>query len=412
VELEKEDFGAARSTLERAIAADAESWLPHGLLADAYLKQHNYEKASDEAQIALRKEKKGASAAQLVLGQALINLGRDREGIEALQEFLHDSPGSPTALQVRNLIDEVVRRPAVRSTTENPSGIAASVSGVEPLLAVAQPTLVMKAWKPPGIDELKPSLAAGVMCPYEKVINESGDRVKQLVDNVARFAAIEDLLHQRLDEFGNPTRSENRKFNYVASISEPQAGVLLVDEYRADRMSLAGYPDQIASTGLAVLALVFHPHMRDNFEMKCEGLGDWRGQASWLVRFQQRDDKPANIHGYKVGNELYTVKLKGRAWITADNFQIVRIESELVTPLPEIKLLAEHQIVEYGPVPFLKRNTELWLPKSAEMYFDFRKHRFYRRHSFDHYMLFSVDADEKPNKRKAKANPAHDAPPH
>ena len=53
--------------------------------------------------------------------------------------------------------------------------------------------------------------------------------------------------------------------------------------------------------------------------------------------------------------------------------------------------------VEYGPVPFQKKNTLLWLPKSAEIYFDFRKHRYYRRHSFDHYMLFSTDTNEKTN---------------
>ena len=35
------------------------------------------------------------------------------------------------------------------------------------------------------------------------------------------------------------------------------------------------------------------------------------------------------------------------------------------------------------------------MTKSAEIYFDFRKHHYYRRHSFDHYMLYSVDTDEK-----------------
>ena len=85
--------------------------------------------------------------------------------------------------------------------------------------------------------------------------------------------------------FGIPVRTETRKFNYVASISEPQPGFLSVDEYRADKLSLTGYPDDIASTGFATLALVFHPDMRDSFEMSCEGLGDWHGQASWLVRF-------------------------------------------------------------------------------------------------------------------------------
>ena len=67
----------------------------------------------------------------------------------------------------------------------------------------------------------------------------------------------------------------------------------------------------------------------------------------------------------------------------------------MVRPMPEIQLLSEHQVVEYGPVPFEKSHTSLWLPKTAEIYVDFRKHKFYRRHSFDHYMLFSVDSSEK-----------------
>jgi hypothetical protein len=129
--------------------------------------------------------------------------------------------------------------------------------------------------------------------------------------------------------------------------------------------------------------------------MVCEGLGELRGQPTWLVHFKQREDRPAQMHDYRVGGELYSLKLKGRAWITADKFQIARIESELVSPVPQIRLAGEHQVVEYGPVPFTKRNVQLWLPQSAEIYLDFRRHRYYRKHSFDHYMLFAVDADEK-----------------
>ena len=227
-------------------------------------------------------------------------------------------------------------------------------------------------------------------------------RVQELVDDVARFAAVEDLFHQSLDNYGVPSRTETRKYNYVASISEPEPGYLAVDEYRADKMDYSGYPDGIASTGFAALALVFHPHMRDNFTMTCEGLGDWHGQATWLVHFQQREDRPNRMHSYKVGGQTFPVPLKGRAWITPDKFQIVRIEAEMVHPIPEILLASEHQVVEYGPVPFEKKNTTLWLPKSAEIYFDFRKHRYYRRHSFDHYMLYSVDTQEKRKEPQVK----------
>jgi tetratricopeptide (TPR) repeat protein len=402
LELERGDFGAARSALEQAVAVDAEYWLPHDLLADVYLKQQNYEKARDEAQLAIQKGNKAATPAQLVLGQALLNLQRDQQGLLALKTYLEDSPGSPVAPQVRDLIDEIEKRnPARSSDAENEQESTTASEGVDPLLALGEPTLAMKGWQPLGIDDTQLSVASGIDCPYEKVMDGSGERVKELVDDVARFSAVEDLLHQRLNSLGHPTRTETRKFNYVASISETDPGFLLVDEYRAAHLSLAGFPEQIASSGFAVLALVFHPRMRDTFEMKCEGLGDWHGQATWLVRFQQRDDRPNHLHAYKVGGNVYPVGLKGRAWITADNFQIVRIEAELVKPVPQIQLLAEHQIVEYGPIPFQKKNTVLWLPKSVEIYFDFRKHRFYRRHSFNHYMLFSVDTDEKRKEPKA-----------
>ena len=399
--LEQKDYPAARSALEKSVLADAEDWLPHNLLADAYLHEKNYPKARDEAQIAISKGKNVASAAQLVLGEAFLNLGNIEEGIRALTAFLEQSPQHPVAGQVRSLIAEV-QDAQVQDHASSPDSADDArqahtrLSGVDPLLALPAPSLSMKSWQPPGIDDVKLTLAAGVSCPAN-IIEETGKRVQQLVDDVTRFAAVEDLFHESLDVYGTPVRTQTRKYNYVASISEPQPGFLSVDEFRDDKTPLSGYPDHIATTGFITLALVFHPHMRDNFTMACEGLGDWRGQASWLVHFVQRDDRPNHMHSYKVGSEYHAVKMNGRAWITADKFQIVRIEAEMAKPMPEIQLLSEHQVVEYGPVPFLKKNTSLWLPKSAEIYFDFRKHLYYRRHSFDHYMLFSTETNEKRN---------------
>ena len=391
--LETKDYPRARSALEQAVLADAENWLPHDLLADAYLHEKNYGKARDEAAVAIAKGKSAAGPAQLVLGEALVNLGRSQEGINALNVFLQESPQHPVAGQVRSLIAELEQRSSDTAIAKEES--TPKLTGVDPLLALPAAKLSVKAWQPPGVDDIKLNVAPDVACPTEKVIQESGNRVEELVNDVTKFAAVEDLFHQALDEYGYPVRTETRKFNYVASITEPEPGFLAVDEYRADKLSLAGYPDNISSTGFASLALVFHPHMRDNFNMICEGLGDWHGQASWLVHFQQRDDRPNRMHSYKVGNQYHPVKLKGRAWITSDKFQIVRIEAEMVSPMPEIQLLSEHQVVDYGPVLFQKKNVSLWLPKSAEIYFEFRKHRYYRRHSFDHYMLYSVDSEEK-----------------
>ena len=397
--LQQEDYGRAVSNLEKAVLADSDYWVAHDLLGASYLKQQQYDKARDEAQLAISKGKGGATASQLVLGQALINLGQRQEGIQTLKDFVAAAPKNPSVPQVKALIARLEAEPVPAASTAKVSLPAAAVAGVDPLMAAAEPTFSVRPWQPPAIDQNKPSVAANVSCPAD-IAETTGRRVEEFVDDVSRIAAIEHLLHEQLDEMGDAITKETRTFNYVASFTESKQGSIAVDEYRQEHLGLADFPDQISSSGFATLALVFHPKMRDSFEMVCEGLGELRGQPTCLVHFKQREDRPAQMHDYRVGGDLYSLKLKGRAWITADKFQIVRIESELVSPVPKIRLAGEHQVVEYGPVPFTKKKVQLWLPQSAEIYLDFRRHRYYRKHSFDHYMLFAVDADEK---RKAPA---------
>jgi tetratricopeptide (TPR) repeat protein len=397
--LSQENYPAARSALEQAVLADAENWLPYNLLADSYLREKNYGKAVDEAQIAVMKGQRDgkniASPAQLVLGQALLGLGRNQEAIQAFDVFLKASPHSPMAYQVRTLVAEL-KKPELSSTSDgNAKASNVDPSRADPLAAVPAASLSNQSWRPPDIDDIKPILDPRVVCPAAQVLEESGKRVQELVQDLTRFAADEDLFHQSLDAFGFPTRTETRKYDYVAIVSEPKPGAVFIDEYREDKGPQEGYPDAIASTGFVSLALVFHPDMQKDFDFNCEGRTDWHGQTSWLVHFRQRHDRPNRMHSYSIRSQAYAVGLKGRAWITADKFQIAQIQADVVNPVPEIQLRSEHQTVQYGPVPFPKKGTTLWLPKTAEIYFDFREHRYYRRHSFDHYMLFSVDTDEK-----------------
>ncbi|MGH9496208.1 MAG: tetratricopeptide repeat protein, partial [Candidatus Sulfotelmatobacter sp.] len=263
--LERKDYPAARSALEQAILADANNWLPHGLLADTYLRQKDYARARDEAQIAIakggNKDKSDSSPAQLVLGETLVALGKNQEGIQALNVFLEESPQHPMSGQVRALVAElsdVAATPAPReiSGKEEVAPPNLHIATVDPLDALPVPGLALKAWTPAGVDDVRPPLASDVACPSERVIQESGKRVDELVDDLARFAAVEDLFHQALDPYGIPIRTEIRKYDYVAAISRPAAGLVLVDEYRSDKLTLSGYPDHISSTGFATLALV------------------------------------------------------------------------------------------------------------------------------------------------------------
>jgi len=403
--MEREHYSDARLVLEQAVLVDAENWLPHNLLATAHFREKNYDKACTEARLALEKARQSGvgtvASAQLVLGESLIGLGQDQEGIQVLKLFLEQAPHHSMTGQVRGLLAELEARPRTSADSQAAQS-QAHVTVVDPLAAIPEPVISADIWRIPNVDEIKPLLATGVECSSETVVNEAGKRVEELVEDLTRFAAVEDLFHQSLDSAGLPLNSEVRKYDYVALLAEPTPGTVTVAESRSSRLRIADDPDHISSSGFAGLALVFHPDMRKDFDLNCEGLAEWQGKPTWLVRFRQRGDRPNRMHSYQVGSQIVPVDLKGAAWIAADTFQIQRIEADLVKPIPEIQLLGEHQAVEYGPIPFPRKNVTLWLPKQAEIYFKFRKHNYYRRHSFDHYMLFSVDTEEK---RKAPSQP-------
>jgi hypothetical protein len=140
-----------------------------------------------------------------------------------------------------------------------------------------------------------------------------------------------------------------------------------------------------------------------NFKVACEGLARSNGAPAWQIHFRQRADKPNTIRTYQLGTQgpVFSVALKGRAWIAADTFQIVRLETDLVAPLPEIRLVADHAAIEYAPVHFRTSNLDMWLPQTAEIHYDWRGRRTHRRHSFRNYLLFSVDDKQEISAPKA-----------
>jgi hypothetical protein len=254
------------------------------------------------------------------------------------------------------------------------------------------------AWLPPDVDEKMPAVEE-TACSLDEVLRKAEERVLEFVGNVDRFTATESLTHQSIKKHGQTSAPVGRKFDYVVSIHEVRQGHLWVTEYRNGGLALDQFPGGIVTSGLPALVLIFHPYYAPSYEMGCEGLAQVNDQLVWQVHFRQRPDKPNELKTYQSGihGASYSVGLKGRAWISADSYQIVRMETDLVVPVPEIQLLAEHTTIEYGPVKFRNGSVNLWLPLSAEVYFAWRGQQVHRRHSFDHYMLFTVDDKQRVN---------------
>jgi hypothetical protein len=248
-------------------------------------------------------------------------------------------------------------------------------------------------WAPADIDAAIPAVTSRGTCLLSDVLDKAGNRIQETINNLDRFTATERVEHRSVSGSGNLGTVETRKFEYVVTIG-PGTNGLTMQEYRRNGSKVAAFPDRISTEGTPSLVLVFHPLYAKDFQMKCEGLGSWNGRPAWQVRFEQRENPANRLSNIVVNSKSYGVRLRGRAWILASSYQVARIETDLAETIPSIQLRLEHLNVEYRPVWFAERKTELWLPSSAQLYLDFAGHRFYRKHSFGDFTLFSVDVSQ------------------
>jgi tetratricopeptide (TPR) repeat protein len=391
--------------LTRAAEAEPSSWRAHALLAEALVLQRQNDEAVKQAERAIQLGHERSGVVQPLLARALAARGDREEATKVLQAYVQAHPADTAASKDLDTLKNPQKADAS-------SDAAAAASEMAAMNKDATALPMPSKWMPPDVDEKVPPVEAGASCALDEVVSGAGKQLITLISDVDRFAATESLMHESINKSGLASYPEKRKFEYVVSIQEVQHGYLNVEEYRNSGGSPADFPDGVATNGLPALVLIFHPYNAMNFEMTCEGLARWNGGLAWQVHFKQRTDKPNTIRRYRIGAEgpSYPVALKGRAWISADNYQIVRLESDLIAPLPQIRLVADHTAIEYGPVKFSKGNVNMWLPQSAEVYYDWKGRRIHRRHSFSNYMLFGVEDKQKISVPKGDEAPGDTAP--
>jgi tetratricopeptide (TPR) repeat protein len=394
----QKDYAQALQSLEQSISVKPASWRAHWLAGMASYQLGDYGKSREHAKEALLVGQEKAVRARLLLGEAQTAMGEREAALATLEQYIREQSDAAQTATARELI-AWLRSPERQRTAAAPGTSAMTTSLASPDGPPSASTLALPPiapvtetnWAPPDVDEEKPAVEAGESCAIDRVVESAGARVEELVKNVDRFTATEEMEHESLSPLGVQIARDTRRFNYLVTIRQIGSGGLDVQEYRDGTISLDMFPVHLATLGMPVLALVYHPYYRNEYEFMCEGRGEWRGRPAWVVHFRQRNDQMSEMRAYRVNGMSFPVHLKGRAWIDAESSQILAMEADMVRPVPEIRLVRDHQLIEYGPVEFLKDKTTLWLPKSAEWYCNLAEKRYHRRHSFSHFLLFSVD---------------------
>jgi hypothetical protein len=289
----------------------------------------------------------------------------------------------------------VIERSSKPETPPQPAAVAVAATSV-PVPSVPAPSIptVIRPWAPPDVDTREYPVAHDVVCSEKNVLQSTQMRTKAQLANLEKFVATEHIEHQEIDAYGNPGPVLSKDFAYMAFVTRPRTGMLFLEEDRNGGQNLGSFPTALASKGLVGLGVfLFTPEYEGDFGYKCEGLGEWRGQAAWLVRFEQRPEVLSRIMTWRNNKGIYPVALKGRVWIAANTYNVVHLETDLREPLPALELTLDHLVIDYGPVNFEHDKTSLWLPWYAELYMQVHNKRYHHKHTLTNYSLFSVDTN-------------------
>jgi TolA-binding protein len=400
MQLQAKEYKEASATLEKAAAVDSKNWRAHYLLALASAHSGDLAKARVEAGRAGELNPEKAAAMRILSARLLLMEGKVDLAEEAFQSFIKSYPQDPAVPDARKYIEKIeeARKTAAAaavSTREalEPRTVDSEAAGNEKL---------EEAWAPPDVDAGIPPTAVGIACSLASVLENAQKRILRQLGDLERFSATERVEHQVLQSSGMWTKPLSRDFYYVISVyHRPKLPYYFVEDRTTDGSSSL-FPTEIATRGLVSLGFVIiNPAYAKDFEFSCEGLGNWNGKPAWQLHFAQRKNVPSHVREWVFKGTTYSIPLKGRMWIGANNFNIMHLETTLREPVPGLRLKQEQLMVDYGPVRFQSAATELWLPSQGEMYFDLLGHRYHHKHTLTNYLLFDVDT-----KNKIKAPPA------
>jgi hypothetical protein len=264
----------------------------------------------------------------------------------------------------------------------------------------------LRPWAPPDVDAKEYVVAPDISCSLDTVLQRTQMRTMKQIENFEKFMATEHIEHQEIDAYGNPGQIRSKDFTYLVFIHTDKSGSLSLEEERDGGENLSEFPTSLASRGLVGIGVfLFDPEYENDVTYRCEGLSEWRGQAAWEIRFEQKRDVDSRLMTWRNNHGVFPVALKGRAWISTSTYDVLHLETDLRDPMTQIELDRDHMALDYGPVNFNHGQTSLWLPWYAEMYMQLHNKRYHHRHTLTNYSLFSVDTDNKISKPKETEKP-------
>jgi len=245
------------------------------------------------------------------------------------------------------------------------------------------------------IPELKHLVPAQSQDMLPTILERVGVTVADFFDNFSNTTCTENIVSAVDTSIRSPEGPYNAKFNYVALV-KPGADKTRLQEFRTGS---GGEPIQpqgaIVTAGFVALLAHFHPDYQRDSRFRYLGREVVKAQSTYVIAFAQQPGVARMASREEFGLRTKFVFVQGVAWIDPASFRILRLQTDLEQPEPNIGLQSETTEVEYSEVTFKEAGKTLWLPREVAVRVQLRRFSYHNWHRYSDYRLFVVRTEEK-----------------
>jgi len=247
------------------------------------------------------------------------------------------------------------------------------------------------------IPELKGLKPATDQQQLPRILDGVGQNLGKFAENFVSTASLETI--EETAKGGKPRKAERvEKFHYLV-LARPEAASFALSEYRTDLQGREIPPEQLdtpfqKTTGFAGIALLFGPLQQPWSDFRHLGEQTVDGYSAQVVTFAEHV-WPVAVSGRMVfrGGSI-ALLLHGVAWIRASDYQVLKMRTDLLAPVPPLERLTTQ--VRFANCHLEGGPTELWLPQEVQVTANVGRAVFTNRHTYSDYRLFRVESVIKP----------------
>ena len=164
-------------------------------------------------------------------------------------------------------------------------------------------------------------------------------------------------------------QSRSVEFNYLLLFDHHADGATGIRELRTDfKNRQVGSPvDGIAphGFGFAYQWLLLSPENQSELRFRYLGKQRMDDHQTFVVGFVQIPDQVKLPGKYKSAGKEVPFFFQGIAWIDQSTFDVVRLRTDLLSPLPSVNLQQMTTELRFRPVRIHGFGTVLWLPSQV-----------------------------------------------